>query len=93
MGAIEKLGLIPFAIALYISVIKFLQTHEMEIEQIFGLAFIGGIYLGALLCSEVIQRFEYYLLVLNSAKKTVEAKEQNKIPMKDKINQLRNQRL
>lgn len=89
VGALERLGLIPFIIAQYFTIHKFLETQEIGREYIIGIAFISGIYLGVFLISNALQRFEYYLLVLNSAKAFVEEKQKKQVASKDKITRLK----
>lgn len=88
VGAVERLGIIPFAVALYFSILKFIETQIMGVGYIIGLAFIGGIYLGVLLCSNILQRLDYYLLVLRSAKEIAEKKASLQVPLKEKINRI-----
>jgi len=81
VGAIERLGIVPFIIALFFTSHKFLTSDPMSSKYTIGLFLISGIYFGALMCSRALLRFEYFKLVLNDAKSTVlleETKVKNK---------------
>ncbi|PAJ73340.1 hypothetical protein CJF42_16240 [Pseudoalteromonas sp. NBT06-2] len=76
VGAIERLGIVPFLIALFFTAHKFFTTEQMSSNYTIGLSLISGIYIGVLMCTSALQRFEYFKLVLSDAKNIVVKKEE-----------------
>ena len=83
VGTIEKLGIIPLGIAVYFSAIKFFENNNaLELFHIIALSFVLGIYIGALIASSVLLRFDFLLFNLREARKVAESK--NKLKLQNK---------
>ena len=63
-------------IAVYFSAVKFFDgDNTLELFHIIALSFILGIYIGALIASSVLLRFEFLLFNLREARKIKESKD------------------
>ena len=78
VGTIEKLGIIPLGIAVYFSAVKFFDSdNTLELFHIIALSFILGIYIGALIASSVLLRFDFLLFNLKEASKIKKSKDKS----------------
>lgn len=64
VGAMDKLGIIPAIIALYISIEKILDQQMFGYLHLLAISFIIGIYLGVIAISKVKARYQYFHMVL-----------------------------
>lgn len=67
VGALEKLGIIPAVIALYLSLSKALGSNQFSGLPIYVFAFVFGLYIGAVVISRVIGSYRYYYMVLGAS--------------------------
>lgn len=67
VGAVDKLGIIPAIIALYLTYAKTMNDANLSKVPYPVLGFISGIYVGCFLLKQVIDRFEHMCLVVESA--------------------------
>lgn len=67
VGAVDKLGVIPAIIVLYLTYAKTMNDANLIRVPYPVLGFIAGIYVGCFLLKQVIDRFEHMCLVVESA--------------------------
>lgn len=68
IGAIDKLGIIPAVVALYLTYAKTLDDANLSEVPYPLLGFFAGIYVGCFLVKHVIDRIEHMCLAIESAK-------------------------
>ncbi|KJY96667.1 hypothetical protein [Pseudoalteromonas ruthenica] len=67
LGAMDKLGIIPAALGLYLVYAKTFGEPQLENIPYPVLGFLGGLYLGAFSAVAIISRFKYLKMVLTHA--------------------------
>ena len=68
VGAIDKLGIIPAVVALYLTYAKTLDDANLAKVPYPLLGFITGIYIGCFLVKHIIDRIEHICLAIENAK-------------------------
>ncbi len=68
VGAIDKLGMVPAIVALYLTYAKTLDDANLAKVPYPLLGFFAGIYVGCFLVKHVIDRIEHMCLAIESAK-------------------------
>ena len=83
VGAIEKLGIIPYCITLYFAFINFLDKHENNTTYIYALAFLFGLYSSAIVIIRSLEKLEFIKVILVDANKVAEQREKHEIEKAD----------
>lgn len=84
VGAIEKLGIIPYCITLYFAFINFLDKHEKNTTYIYALAFLFGLYSSAIVIIRSLEKLEFIKVILVDANEVAEQREKHEIEKTDK---------
>lgn len=84
VGAIEKLGIIPYCITLYFAFINFLDKHENNTTYIYTLAFLFGLYSSAIVIIRSLEKLEFIKVILVDANEVAEQREKHEIEKADK---------
>lgn len=67
VGAIDKLGVIPAVIVLYLTYAKTMNDPNLSQIPYPVLGFVSGIYVSCFFVKQIIDRFEHMILVIESA--------------------------
>ncbi|WP_462178732.1 hypothetical protein [Pseudoalteromonas gelatinilytica] len=84
VGAIEKLGIIPYCITLYFAFINFLDKHENNTTYIYALAFLFGLYSSSIVIIRSLEKLEFIKVILVDAYEVAEQREKHEIEKTDK---------
>ncbi|MEZ7186277.1 hypothetical protein NO991_00310 [Pseudoalteromonas sp. DY56-GL22] len=84
VGAIEKLGIIPYCITLYFAFINFLDKHENNTTYIYALAFLFGLYSSSIVIIRSLEKLEFIKVILVDAYEVAEQREKYEIEKTDK---------
>lgn len=72
VGAIEKLGIIPYCITLYFAFSNFFDKNEGSTIYIYALAFLFGLYGGVIVILKTIDKLEFFKVILIDANEVAE---------------------
>lgn len=84
VGAIEKLGIIPYCITLYFAFINFFDKHENNTTYIYALAFLFGLYSSSIVIIRSLEKLEFIKVILVDANEVAEQREKHEIEKTDK---------
>ncbi len=84
VGAIEKLGIIPYCVTLYFAFRNFLEKHENDITYLYTLAFLFGLYGGVIIISRTLDRLEFFKVILIDANEIAELRESQEVEANNK---------
>lgn len=85
IGVLEKLGIVPAVIALYIGYAKAMKDPQLENVPEFALAAIAGLYLGAFLVKSMTSKLSLMCVILKDAHSLAEQKESIEQEIKNEI--------
>jgi len=84
VGAIEKLGIIPYCITLYFALSNFLDKNEGSTIYIYALAFLFGLYGGVIVTLKIIDKLEFFKVILIDANAIAELRESLEVEANNK---------